>query len=215
MKSNVRVSIEKPPGFVVLPTPSLKRAAQACPLLLESDRAKGEWIACCTRRLAPMANRIARDDEIAKDALQISWIKILQATNLSLGGPTACPWVAKVVANSIRDLQRQERNRKEVPLESAERFESGQSPEVAAQERELLELLRAVVAMLPETYRRVYELRMKEELSTTETAERLGITSSNVTTVLNRAVRTIERKLRIRLGLGVNRVCQGEAQKKL
>lgn len=162
-----------------------------------------------------MANRIARDDEIAKDALQISWIKILQATNRSLGGPTACPWVAKVVTNSIRDLQRQERSRKEVPLESAEGFESEQSPEVAAQERELLELLREMVAMLPNTYRRVYQLRMKEELSTKETAERLGITSSNVTTILNRAVRIIERKLKSRLGLGVNGARQDEARKKL
>ena len=162
-----------------------------------------------------MANRIAGDDEIAKDALQTSWIKILQATNLSLGGPRACPWVAKVVANSIRDLQRQERNRKEVPLEGAERFASQPSPEVAAQERQLLELLREMVAMLPNTYRRVYELRMQEELSTKETAERLGITSSNVTTVLNRAVRIVKRKLRSRLGLGVSGMGQGEARKKL
>ena len=214
MEFNVRVGTKKPPDFVVLPTASLKRAAQACPLL-ESDRAKGEWIACCTRRFAPMANRIAGDDEIAKDALQTSWIKILQATNLSLGGPTACPWVAKVVANSIRDLQRQERNRKEVPLEGAERFASQPSPEVAAQERQLLELLREMVAMLPDTYRRVYELRMQEELSTKETAERLGITSSNVTTVLNRAVRIVKRKLRSRLGLGASGMGQGEARKKL
>ena len=69
--------------------------------------------------------------------------------------------------------------------------------------------------MLPDTYRRVYELRMQEELSTKETAERLGITSSNVTTVLNRAVRIVKRKLRSRLGLGVNAMGQGEARKKL
>ncbi len=69
--------------------------------------------------------------------------------------------------------------------------------------------------MLPDTYRRVYELRMQEELSTKETAERLGITSSNVTTVLNRAVRIVKRKLRSRLGLGVSGMGQGEARKKL
>ncbi len=69
--------------------------------------------------------------------------------------------------------------------------------------------------MLPDTYRRVYELRMQEELSTKETAERLGITSSNVTTVLNRAVRIVKRKLRSRLGLGARGMDQGEARKKL
>lgn len=69
--------------------------------------------------------------------------------------------------------------------------------------------------MLPDTYRRVYELRMQEELSTKEAAERLGITSSNVTTVLNRAVRSVKRTLRSRLGLGGSGMGQGEARKKL
>lgn len=162
-----------------------------------------------------MARRIARDNELARDALQVSWLKILQATNFSLGGPTACPWVAKVVANSIRDLQRQERRRREVPLEGVEHLKAEQSLESEAQKQQMLELLREMVAMLPDTYRRVYELRMQEELSTREVADQLGLSYSNVTTVLSRAVKMIERKLQNRLRHGAMKEASGGTQENL
>ena len=205
------------PDLHVLPTPGLQQAAQACCPLLEGDRAKGEWIACCSKHFSSMAKRLARDDELAKDALQISWMKIVQAANVSLGGPTACPWVAKVVANNVRDLQREKRDRKEEPLEAAGSLRAEQNIESTAQERQMLELLREMVAMLPDTYRQVYALRMQEERSVKETAERLGITESNVTTTLSRAVRIIEGKLKARTKLrgqsqaGLEKNCDGQA----
>ncbi len=184
--------------LVVHPSSSLRSAAQACPLL-QSDRAKGAWIDCCTRRFVPMARRIAGNDALAEDALQVSWMKIIQATNTVLGGPKACPWVAKVITNTIRDAQRKERRHREVPLESAGALVARQNVELEVQERQMLELLREVVRMLPSTYRRVYELRIQQDLSTKETAERLNITRSNVSTILYRTVKMIEHKLNKRL----------------
>ena len=64
------------------------------------------------------------------------------------------------------------------------------------QERQLLELLYEMIAMLPDTYRRVVELRLQEGLSTKQTAGRLGISHSNVTTRLNRAVRMLKRSVK-------------------
>lgn len=182
----------------VLPTPELQRAAQACPLL-EGDRAKAEWVACCSQRFSPMAKRIARNDALAEDALQITWIKIVQAANVCLGGRTACPWVARIVVNNIRDLQRQQRSRREIPLADVEHRRPAPDLETDLQEQQLLELVRQMVAMLPDTYRRVYEMRIQEELSTEETAARLGLTKTNVTTTLNRAVKALERNLKKRL----------------
>lgn len=185
----------------VPPSPGLQRAApQACPLL-EGDRAKAEWIACCSQRFSSMAKRIARDDALAEDALQISWIKIVQAANVSLGGPTACPWVARIVVNNIRDLQRQQsrRRRKEMPHANVDRLRPAPNVETALHERRMLELLQEMVAMLPDTYRQVYEMRMQEELSTKETAERLGLTKTNVTTTLSRAVKMVEDNFKKRL----------------
>lgn len=146
-----------------------------------------------------MAKRIARDDELAADALQISWVKIMQAANVGLGGRMACPWVAKVVVNSIRDLQRKKHSRREVPLENAESLISGEDLEDSTQERQMLELLWEVVETIPETFQQVYRLRMQEELSVKETSERLGLTPTNVTTKLNRAVEMIKHRLKIRL----------------
>ena len=62
----------------ILNRPALKRAAGECPLL-EGDQEK--WIACCSERFFPLAKRIAGDDSLAEDALQDSWIKIMQAVN--------------------------------------------------------------------------------------------------------------------------------------
>ena len=63
----------------------------------------------------------------------------------------------------------------------------------------MLELLREVVKTIPSIYRRVYELRIQEELTINETAEKLDITRSNVTTRLNRAVKMIESRLKKRI----------------
>lgn len=169
------------------------------PIIINSSQSLVRRLPCCSQHFFPLAKRIVRDDDLAQDVLQISWIKIFQAVNVSLGGPTACPWVATVVANSAKDIRRQQQRRKEVPLENTEIRATGQDLEVLAQERELLELLREMIVMLPDTYRRVIELRVQENLSTKQTARLLGISHSNVTTRLNRAVKMLERRIRSRI----------------
>lgn len=67
------------------------------------------------------------------------------------------------------------------------------------QERQLLTFLHEMIAMLPDTYRRVVELRLQEGVSTKQTARRLGISRSNVTTRLNRAVRMLKRSIKSRM----------------
>lgn len=186
----------KESDFSIVSTPALDRAAQDCCPLLAGDKAREDWIACCSRRFFPLANRIAADDDLAREALLVSWIKIFQAANVSLRGPTACPWVASIVANSAKDLRRQERRRREVSLEIVEIPSAGQDLEAIVQERQLLELLYEMIAMLPDTCRRVVELRLQEGLSTKQTAGRLGISHSNVTTRLNRAVRMLKRSVK-------------------
>ena len=63
----------------------------------------------------------------------------------------------------------------------------------------MLALLREMVTLLPDTYRQVIDLRIYEELSTRETAERLHLTNSNVRVRLHRAVRLLQRSLDDRL----------------
>ena len=186
------------PDFPIIPTPALQHAAQACQLL-DGDKAKGDWIACCSRRFAPLARRIVGDDDLALDALQTSWTKILQAANASLGGPAACPWIATIVANSARDVRRRRLHRGEVPLPQSGEMDSAQDPETLAQERQMLSLLREMIAMLPGVHRQVLELRVYQDLSAEETAARLRISRSNVNTRMNRAVKLLKRRIDARI----------------
>lgn len=188
-----------PDDFRILPSTALKQAAQSCPLL-ESDKAKGEWVACCSQRFFPLAKRIAGNDDLAMDVLQTSWQKVLESAHASFEGPTACPWVATIVANSAKDLRRQQIRRKEVPLtEVAEVHDPAQDLETAVQERQHLELLREVIAMLPSAFSQVAELRLQKGLTSAQTAQELNISIANVKTRLHRAKGMIDRIIRARL----------------
>ena len=181
--------------FHVLPTPKLKQAVQDCPMI---ERNLEGWITCCSRRFFPLARRIAGDDGLAEDVLQTSWIKILQSINHAcFEGPKACPWVHRVVANTAEDVRRQQAQRGEVAFR--EEGEFNLSPEAIAQEKELLTMLGEMVQMLPVTYRQIIDLRVYQGLSTCQTAERLHISSSSVSTRLNRAVHLLKARFDTRL----------------
>lgn len=181
--------------FHVLPPSNFKHAATSCALLENNPE---EWIKCCSRRFFPLARRIAGDDDLAEDALQTSWIKILQTTRFCRGGPKACPWVHTIVTNTAKDVRRKARHVGQVSF-SEEPEDPGQDPEDLAQEKELLRLLREMVVLLPDIYRQVVDLRVYQGLSSRKTSERLHISSSDVDTRLSRAVEMLKRRLDIRL----------------
>ena len=177
--------------FHVLPTPKLKQAAKDCPLLEGNSEA---WIICCSRRFFPIAKRIAGDDSLAEDVLQISWIKILQAINhASFNGPKACPWVHRIVTNTARDFHGKQVRRREDPLQG-ERTPT-QDPEALAQEKELLVLLREMIDLLPKTYRQVIKLRLYQGFSNKQIARCLHVSRGNVAVRMNRAITLLKRRI--------------------
>ena len=176
----------------------VNRPAGECPLL-EGDQEK--WITCCSERFFPLAKRITGGDSLAEDALQESWIKILQAVNHAcFNDPKACSWVSTIVTNAAKDIRRRRLRllHEEAPLAEVE--DPSRSPEALAQEKQLLALLREIISFLPETYRQVVELRLQQGLSTDQTAGRLHISRAQVKTRLNRAVQMIQRRFDARIG---------------
>lgn len=171
-----------------------------CPLLRCDHEA---WIRCCTRRFASLAKRIARDGSLAEDALQDSWLRILQTTHGFRGNPNkrdqACHWVGTIVANAAKDVRRKQ------GLVVGEQYsgaaDSSPDPEYRTLARQRLELLRVMIVTLPEIYARVIELRVCQGLSVRQAATRLQISPSNVTTRLNRAVKMIKSRIDRRRGL--------------
>ncbi len=125
-----------------------------------------------------------------------------------------------IVGNAARNVRRnRDRRRREVPFREEEdpsgdgprdpnhpggvpRLSEvqapGQSPEDLAYNNEWLVLLREMVAMLPDTYRQVMELRF-QGLSNPEIAERLHVSHSNVAVRLNRATHWIQRRIDARI----------------
>lgn len=179
---------------------SQERLPTSCPLL-DNPAAAGKWTACCERYFPPLAERVAGDPSLAEDALQESWCKVLGSIAAFRGGPTACRWVRCIVANSATDIRRRVVRRREVGLEQAQvQADPGADPETQARDRELLRALGETVALLPEPYREVIELRFRRELCTHETAARLGISCSNVATRLERALRLLRERLAARTG---------------
>lgn len=182
--------------FRMLPSASLARAARNCPLL-ESQSDREAWVACCSRRFLPLARRIAGDNDLARDILQDSWIRVLEHVCEYRGDSPACAWVRTIVRNCALDLRRERQRSRNEP--SSDIADPAHDPEVLAQQLQMLALLREMVAGLPRAYRDVCELRYGRDLSTAETACRLGISPSNVSTRLNRAVKLLERRLNARL----------------
>ena len=85
-----------------------------------------------------------------------------------------------------------ERGRREIPMDEMGTLDYTLPPEIDDDGAYLRDMIRA----MPERYRRVLELRLVLELSTTETAEILNIPASTVTTRLQRGREMLQAKLR-------------------
>ena len=142
---------------------------------------------------------IVGEDSLADDALQDSWPKVGRAAPGFQGGPTACHWVRMIVANSAKDIRRKRVRLREVALAEAERKALAADPATRADDQQILRVLREMVARLPEPYRQVIEMRFEQELSTSETAQRLGISRSNVASRLNRGLCALRDRFEARL----------------
>ena len=184
-----------PRSLNVLPDPALKPELTDCALLEGNAE---EWIVCCSQRFFPLARRIAGDNHLAEDALQTSWIKILQSINHAyFNGPKACPWVSRIVANTAKDVRRCRQRQREVPFFEAEA--PVRTPKDLAQQKQMLALLREMIRLLPDTYRQVIELRVYEGFSTRQTAGLLHVSRTNISTRLNRAVTLLQQRIDARL----------------
>lgn len=192
-------------------SPKLEDAVQ-CPLL---ERDLERWVRCCTCRFLPLARRVAGDDDVAHDALQESWIIVLEKLHQYRGEAPACGWVGAIVRHEA--LHGAAARRRDVPLESARDGEGGgsvpgrtepggavwASPESATYARELTRLLLEVIDELPPTFREVVRLRDVEDCPTDDVARRLHISTQNVRVRLHRAHQLLRPQLLRRLSAPV------------
>lgn len=151
---------------------------------------------CHNQRLFRTARSILRDDQEAEEVVQDAYLLAYRGMRHYRGEARLSTWLIRIVANrAIRRRQRLSRDRAifatgDTPLgEEDDNMGAStfQTPESAAANGELRQLLESHIDRLPDLYREIFVLRGVEELSSEETAEILGIPEATVRTRFFRA----------------------------
>lgn len=132
------------------------------------------------KRIYAIALNILGNSLSAEDATQQAWLQILHNWDRvnSLDWDTAAKYLAVTAKNSALDMLKKERWTVSMP-------EGWEQPAKETDPSEY-ESLVSLILSLPETYRRVLELRFVEEESNREIARRLGLNESTVSTRIRR-----------------------------
>ncbi len=154
-------------------------------LMLRAGRGDREAFGLLVSRHHARALRVAwwhgRDPELARDAVQESFLRILRAApRYRASGPFSA-FLLVVVRNTVRELSRRERRRREEPLEAVPVDDPAlvapcgppgdpATPEELDERRRIAGRLREVLHTLPEELRLVFVLSEIEGLSYREIA---------------------------------------------
>ena len=168
---------------------SLEEAVR-CPLL-EHDL-EG-WPRCCTARFLPVARRVAGDEVTARDALQESWIIVLEKLYQYRGKPPACGWVGSIVRHEAGHGAA--RNNREAPLPPSDLKSNTADASEVLYRQQLISIVLEAIDELPPTYRQVVRLRDVDEHPVSEVASELHISRSNVAVRLHRAHKLLRHRL--------------------
>lgn len=159
-------------------------------------------------RLYRVARSILRDDAEAEDVMQQAYVNAYIHLDQFADRAKFSTWLTKIaVYEALARTRKAKRETSVADTGDAEgtfmdRLPSPDlTPEATAYGRELGGLLEGAVAALPESFRSVFMLRDVEGMSTSETAESLGINEDTVKTRLFRARAHLRRHLTAQIGV--------------
>ena len=146
-----------------------------------------------------VARRFVRNDEVARDVVQEAFINAFRAVRTFRGESSLSTWLHRIVVNTA--LMHLRHTRRQPEVLSADLlphfddtghhttvFESvSTTAESLLLQKETRVLVRAAIDQLPIVHRTVLIMRDIEELSTSETAQMLGISVNAVKIRLHRA----------------------------
>lgn len=139
-----------------------------------------------------------RDHDGVEDAMQNAYIKAFQNLSRFRRGSAFSTWLTRIMINECLMALRRERTRREdrVDDQVLDRIPALVEPAAElTQLKEMKALLENAVAQLPLAYRTVYVLREVQNLSTSETARCLGISTVSAKVKLHRARTMIKDRL--------------------
>ncbi|HSU81758.1 MAG TPA: RNA polymerase sigma factor [Thermoanaerobaculia bacterium] len=164
------------------------------------------------QRLFRVARGILADDAEAEDVAQEAWLRAFRELSRFRGEALFSTWLTRIACHDA--LARVHKRRRLVPItgggdgggEPPEPPAETPGPERDLENRELQDLLRAAVEVLPDPLRAVFCLREIEGLSTEQTADALDLSVENVRVRLHRAKRSLRQTLDEKIGREVRRL---------
>lgn len=163
------------------------------------------------QRLFRTAWSVLRNHADAEEVVQEAYLKAFNSLETFNGNSSLSTWLTRIVFNAAIDRKRAIQRRhteylqQDVAIleEYQSRYKSQagpQSPESELLRKQFAELLKTVIARLPDDFRSVFVLRDIEGLSVSETAEVLQIKEATVKSRLFRARRELRKHLELKFG---------------
>jgi RNA polymerase sigma-70 factor (ECF subfamily) len=161
-------------------------------------------------RLYRASRAIVRDDREAEDVMQQAYVNAYTHLRQFDGRARFSTWLTKIAVHEAIARARKQGRYQPLDTDECSKIEkflsttSDPDPEQQAFARELGALLEAAVDGLPDGCRETFVLREIQGLSTTETAQVLGVSDDAVRTRLSRAKAALRRELFDRAGLAAD-----------
>ncbi len=161
------------------------------------------------RRIYRAVRSILRDDAECEDAMQEAYVSAFTHLSQFAGRAKFSTWLTRIAVNEAIKRSCARGKMQPFELEEYEAEDNGAmpafhssstTPEADASRHELSGLLEDAILALPLPYRAVVMLRDLEEMNTSEAAEALSLTESNVRVRLHRAHDLLREELLARAG---------------
>lgn len=187
------------------PAPGTQADAEVLARVCEGDLAAFELLMRRhNQRLFRVCRSVLKSDPEAEDAVQEAWLSAFTHARTFEGRASVATWLTKIALHGA--LARARKLGKQIVLEEDAMTDPNPTPETRAATAEIGVLLEDAIDALPDTLRVAFMLRDVEGLSTSETAETLGIAEDAVKTRLSRARHTLRRSLEEAIGGSVPRI---------
>lgn len=161
------------------------------------------------QRIANFVYQFVHEHHLAEDITQQTFIKVYQNLDSFKPRGKVSSWIYRIASNQAKDELRKLKRRPTVSLNKPVGGESGERelgdilledeslrPDFQLREKEMLEKVKKALASLKPKYKEAILLCDYEGMSYEEAAEVLGITKTNVSAILCRARKKLEKLMR-------------------
>ncbi len=143
-----------------------------------------------------LALRMCGNAHDAEEAAQEAFVSAWRGLPSFRGESKFSSWLYQLTTNACLDLLRREkRHRGTVPLEEQPELADGGTPQQAAEDAELRDILQQALQSLSDDHRQIFLLRQMRQLSYDEIGKLLGLESGTVKSRLSRAKKQLRQIL--------------------